>query len=63
VINGHNKGVTKIKNYLLKHPEENLSIVMVTDEAMEEGKYFHALEGDVEERDICTNGTLSVAVF
>jgi len=37
---------------LLKHTEENMTIVMVTDVVMNEGEYFHYLEGEVEETDI-----------
>ena len=37
---------------MLKHTEENMTIVMVTDVVMNEGEYFHYLEGEVEETDI-----------
>jgi len=41
-----------LKTYLLKHPEENLTIVMVTDEVMEAGTYFYMGEGEMEESEI-----------
>jgi len=41
-----------MNTYLLEHAEENLTIVMVTEEVMEEGAYFHVGEGEMEEVDI-----------
>ena len=42
----------KTKTFLLTHPEENLTIALVTSDVMEEGTYFHVLEGEVEEAEI-----------
>jgi len=41
-----------MNTYLLEHAEENITIAMVTDDVMEEGKYFHVGEGEAEEADI-----------
>ena len=42
----------KFKTYLLEHLEENVTIVLITENVMEAGTYFHVGEGEMEEADI-----------